>query len=278
MPKRRIRLWREGSWTRARQIEFDHYFVGRASSSMANKDTATSIAWSLIRACNRFEGPHHTNPFNNYEYCTTALSHWTNGICIPKSIQWYGHPLYIAARVGNLLMVKNLLSAGADVNAEGGSWICFHGPQTYLRNGHETFNRTALHAAAYKGHLAVVKVLVEHDGCEVNGVNMPTQRDQFEKGAIPLTALAYAVAYNHVEIVKVLLKKGADTSVELVTKAANKRNAHQRGAPDCEAARVVAVAHSRWTAQAHRRILQCTTLSASLAQLIKSFLEQPGNV
>jgi hypothetical protein len=107
---------------------------------------------------------------------------------------------------------------------------------------------------------------------------MPTQRDQFEKGALPLTALAYAVAYDQVEIVKVLLRKGADTSVELVTKAANKHDAHQRGAPDCEAARVVALAHSRWTAQAQRRILQCTALPESLARLIKSFLdlEQPG--
>jgi len=237
---------------------------------MANEATAESLAWSMIHACNRVES-YHRNPFNNHAYCTTVLSHWNNGICIPNSIQYYGHPLYFAARVGNLLMVKNLLSAGADVNAEGG-------PLEWIREGHETFNRTALHAAAYKGHLAVVKVLVAHDGCEVNGVNMPTQRDQLGRGAIPLTALAYAVAYDRVDIVKVLLRKGADTSVELVTKAANKHDPHQRGAPDCEAARVVALAHSRWTAQAHRRILQCTTLSESLAQLIKSFLEQPGNV
>jgi ankyrin repeat protein len=238
---------------------------------MANDATAESIAWELMHACNRVETPYHKNPFKNRAYCTTALSHWNNGICIPKSIQYYGHPLYIAARVGNLLMVKNLLSAGADVNAEGG-------PREWIREGHETFNRTALHAAAYKGHLAVVKVLVEHDGCEVNGVNMPTQRDRLERGAIPLTALAYAVAYNHVNIVKVLLMKGADASVELVTLSAIKHDVHQRGAPDCEAARVVALAHSRWTAQAKRRILQCTTLPESLVQLIKSFLEQPGNV
>jgi hypothetical protein len=230
---------------------------------MEDNEAAKSIAWSLFHACTRSKGPHYwhepTNPFNNHAYCTAALRHWNSGICIQDSIPKYGHPLYIVARLGNLVMVKNLLSAGADVNAECGTLQC-------LPDGHESFNRTALHAAAYRGHLAVVKVLVEHDECDINRVNMPTQRDQLQKCAKPLTPLAYAVAYNHVSIVKFLLRKGADTSVDLVTPHINKDYPHRSGPPDCEAARVVALAQFRWTAQAHPQVLQATTLPEDLAQ------------
>ena len=235
-----------------------------------DNEAAKSIAWSLFHACTRSEGPHFlcdpTNRFNNQSYCTTALGHWNSGICIKDSILNFGHPLYFAARSGNLVMVGNLLRAGVDVNAEGG-------PLKNSRDDHDTFNRTALHAAAYRGHLEVVKMLLEHKDSDINRIHMPTPYDQSNhRGAIPLTPLAYAVVYNHVSVVKFLLKKGADTNVQLVTPAVSKQYAHQRGVPNCEAALIVARAQSRCIAQVHQHVLNSTKLPEALLLLIESFI------
>ena len=197
MSKRHLQFDHEGSWTRSRQIRSDQFFAenGRLSMESEDNEAAKSIAWSLFHACTRSEGPHFlcdpTNRFNNQSYCTTALGHWNSGICIKDSILNFGHPLYFAARSGNL---------------------------------------------------------------------------------IPLTPLAYAVVYNHVSVVKFLLKKGADTNVQLVTPAVSKQYAHQRGVPNCEAALIVARAQSRCIAQVHQHVLNSTKLPEALLLLIESFI------
>lgn len=89
--------------------------------------------------------------------------------------------LWAAARKGDAATVKALLAKGADVNAK-------------LRYG-----TTALSYAADRGHLDVVKVLVEH-GAELN------IKDTFYNSP-PLSWAAYN---GHTEVVKFLLEKGAE--------------------------------------------------------------------
>lgn len=89
--------------------------------------------------------------------------------------------LWAAARKGDAKTVKELLAKGADVNAK-------------FRYG-----ATALSYACDRGHLEVVKALVEH-GADLN------VRDTFYSA----TPLGWAASKGHVEVVRYLLQKGAD--------------------------------------------------------------------
>lgn len=102
-----------------------------------------------------------------------------------------GDALRRAASAGDLAKVKELLAAGADVNAA------------------NAYGGTALAFAADKGHAAVVDLLLER-GADVNA------KDRFY-GATPLV---WAVGHGHAEIVRSLLAKGAQGEAEALVAAA----------------------------------------------------------
>ena len=89
-------------------------------------------------------------------------------------------PMFSAAALGYLEVVRMLLEAGADMNAENQD------------------RSTALMFAAHNGHLEVVQVLLEA-GADKNAAK--------QDGA---TALMFAAHNGHLEVVQVLLEAGAD--------------------------------------------------------------------
>lgn len=101
-----------------------------------------------------------------------------------------GDALRRAASAGDVAKVKELLAAGADVNAA------------------NAYGGTALAFACDKGQTAVVNLLLEH-GADVNA------KDRFY-GATPLT---WAVEKGHAEIVRALLAKGAQGETEALMSA-----------------------------------------------------------
>jgi ankyrin repeat protein len=102
-----------------------------------------------------------------------------------------GDALRRAASAGDLAKVKELLTAGVDVNAA------------------NTYGGTALAFAADKGRTEVVNLLLDR-GAAVN------TKDTFY-GATPLT---WAVSHGHAEITKALLEKGAEGEAEALMSAA----------------------------------------------------------
>ncbi|XP_014558237.1 hypothetical protein COCVIDRAFT_36442 [Bipolaris victoriae FI3] len=95
-----------------------------------------------------------------------------------RSLQSMPLPFYYAGLLGLKRVVKLLLNAGADVNAQGG----FYG--------------NALYAASVKGHEQIVKILLN------KGANVNAQGDCS-------TALYAASVKGHEQIVKILLNAGA---------------------------------------------------------------------
>jgi len=95
-----------------------------------------------------------------------------------------GHtPLIIAAYNNQLQAVNFLLENGADVSSQ--------------------FDQgSALHGAAFKGYLEVVKVLVNYKA-KVN-----------EKDSNGTTPLIYATLFSHNEIAKLLVEKGGDPTIK----------------------------------------------------------------
>jgi hypothetical protein len=85
-----------------------------------------------------------------------------------------------AARKGDTAAVKGFLDKGVDVNAK------------------TRYGATALSYACDKGHVEVIKLLIER-GADVN------VRDTFY-GEVPL---GWALSHGHVEVIKLLLDKGA---------------------------------------------------------------------
>jgi Ankyrin repeats (3 copies) len=101
-----------------------------------------------------------------------------------------GDELRRAASAGDAAKVRQLLAAGADVNAA------------------NAYGGTALAFACDKGHTEVVKVLLEH------GANLEIQ-DRFYKSK----PLAWAVIKGHPEIARLLLEHGAQGEAEALSTA-----------------------------------------------------------
>ena len=95
-----------------------------------------------------------------------------------------------SARTGNLVVVKLFVQSGMSVSTE--VEVIY------------TTSQTALHLAAYGGHLAVVKYLVGQRA----DVNAKNGRDE--------TALHIAATYGYLELVRFLLGQGADVNAAAV--------------------------------------------------------------
>lgn len=160
-------------------------------------------------------------------------------------------PLMVAAKIGDLELVRLLLSRGADINAttqNGGTPLMFSaipGNLDIVRlliergadvNAVAHFNWTALMVASAKGHDDVIRVLLEN-GANANVADVygwtPLMRAVetnryaavavfMESGDVRLdavdetgaTALHHAVAGGHLEIARLLLEKGASIRAE----------------------------------------------------------------
>ena len=95
----------------------------------------------------------------------------------------FGTPLHMSAANGNLSLVKALIKLGGDIDRRGG-----------------TFGGTAINEAASKGHLEVVKYLLDHRAA----------LDTSEPERNPLFGAIYS---GHIEIVKLLLGAGMDPTI-----------------------------------------------------------------
>ncbi len=159
--------------------------------------------------------------------------------------------LMLAAKLGASQVVETLLNNGADIHARnlnGGTALMYaaingdlNTMKLLLNHGAEVnvdakFNWTALMVAAAKGHTDAVLILIEH-GADVNARDAyqwtPLMRathsgyqqtvatllahsqvnvnEQDENGA---TALHHAATNGDIEIVELLLKYGAETSIK----------------------------------------------------------------
>lgn len=95
----------------------------------------------------------------------------------------------VSAFNGNLGRVMNLLKSGVSLNVAGSG---------------EMSGRTALHLASLKGHLHVMKFLLEKDGIQINKQNKSGN-----------TALHFAVKSGNAEAVELILKHpGVDVSIK----------------------------------------------------------------
>ncbi|EUC31762.1 hypothetical protein COCCADRAFT_38175 [Bipolaris zeicola 26-R-13] len=101
-----------------------------------------------------------------------------------RSLQSMPLPFYYAGLLGLKRVVKLLLNAGADVNAQGGLY------------------GNALQAASVKGHEQIVKILL-NAGADVNA-----------QGGLYGNALQAASVEGHEQIVKILLNAGADVNAQ----------------------------------------------------------------
>jgi len=155
-------------------------------------------------------------------------------------------PLMVAAKIGDLELVRLLLSRGADINARtenGGTSLMFSAirgnldvVQLLIDRGAEVnavahFNWTALMVASAKGHDLVIRLLLEH-GANANvadtygwtplmravhenryaAVAVFMQSEDVQLDAMDETgamALHHAAAEGHMEIARLLLEKGA---------------------------------------------------------------------
>lgn len=91
--------------------------------------------------------------------------------------------LFRAAQYGNLATVKHLLNSGADVNKTSTTW-----------------QLSPLYVAARYGKTLIVKELLQH----------PQINLDLQQGELNNTALIIAAQFGHVEVVKELIKAGAN--------------------------------------------------------------------
>jgi ankyrin repeat protein len=129
-------------------------------------------------------------------------------------------PLHLAAKLGNINVMRAILSYYHDVNlqtehgltplilaAREGHVQCVHillrfGAKVALRDSIN--GMTAIHYSAKNGHSPCLTLLL-HNSEEKNVINM--------HDALKRTALMLAVSGNHIECVQTLLKCGADPNV-----------------------------------------------------------------
>ncbi|KAH7201175.1 ankyrin repeat-containing domain protein [Fusarium oxysporum] len=128
-----------------------------------------------------------------------------------------GSRLYYACFVGLVLPVQDLISKGADVNAQGGRYG--NALQAAAFRGHEEIFRllldkgadvnaqggrygNALQAAAYGGHEEIVRLLIDK-GADINA-----------QGGEYSNALQAAILRGHEEIDRLLIDKGADINAQ----------------------------------------------------------------
>jgi ankyrin repeat protein len=71
----------------------------------------------------------------------------------------------------------------------------------------DSFGKFPIHYAAEKGHAAIIDYLADQYGYNVNQKTVPTFNTEVEEEK---TALHFAVENNHSEVVRVLLKHGAN--------------------------------------------------------------------
>jgi len=109
----------------------------------------------------------------------------------------FGTWLHVAAKHGQMEIVKYLLDIGMDVNAKG-----------------DTFGGNPLRSAVSRGHLDIVKFLYEH-GAEL---------DDSEPEVNPLFG---AIPGGHVEIAKFLIDAGIDLSVSYPVGQLEECNAYE---------------------------------------------------
>jgi len=120
---------------------------------------------------------------------------------IPFSPSLFTEPIHWAAIRGNLPAVRALLDSGVDVDkAAVYHWIYPNTRWGGPAGVNSTEGQIALQCAAKKGHLAVVKALIEA-GADVN-----------KQGHDGDTALGEATAYGSTLVVMELLKAGADVN------------------------------------------------------------------
>ncbi|GGA33800.1 ankyrin repeat domain-containing protein [Psychrobacillus lasiicapitis] len=105
----------------------------------------------------------------------------------PEMLTWmtpFGTWLHVAAAHGHLEIIKLLINAGIDINAQGG-----------------TFSTNALERAATKGYLDIVEYLINKD----------IVIDTSEPDRNPLFSAIYG---GHLEIVKLLVESGIDLYIK----------------------------------------------------------------
>ncbi|CAN0253335.1 unnamed protein product [Ectocarpus sp. 6 AP-2014] len=113
-----------------------------------------------------------------------------------NSVQDAGRtPLQLASREGHVLVVEELVAAGANVN--------FRSPDD---------GRHAIHLAAGKGHNTVVNILLEAGAEEDAGRGLSST---WTVGANLKTPLVEAIENGHFPVVQTLLSKGADATLDV---------------------------------------------------------------
>lgn len=133
-----------------------------------------------------------------------------------RSAQGYT-PLHLAAKIGRIDMVRELIRVGVSLNPRTSKWM-----KTPLalaaENGHTKIveillragadgcistlrGKLPIHLAVIKGHLDTVKVLVEHDESNIHYITT---------GLYSKTPLHLCAEFDQLEIAKFLLEKGAN--------------------------------------------------------------------
>lgn len=125
----------------------------------------------------------------------------------------YGQSIFDVARSGDLQALQNMVKVNPDtvnsVNASGHTPLILAAyndqvkmTEQLIKNGahvNYTFSQgSAIHGAAFKGHLEIVKLLANNGAA----VDEPDQNKS--------TPLIYATLFRHIEVVEYLLERGAN--------------------------------------------------------------------